>query len=105
MKETKALLEEFAANRHQARLQEIYVDKGVLDYQNGRYQEAIRKYEELYGAGEAEIYSAAGRSEVGGNHTDHQHGRYWQPPSTLTPLQWWAKLTRLKLSCFPTGIP
>ena len=47
MKETKALLEEFAANRHQARLQEIYVDKGVLDYQNGRYQEAIRKYEEL----------------------------------------------------------
>ena len=74
MKETKALLEEFAANRHQARLQEIYVDKGALDYQNGRYQEAIRKYEELYGAGEAEIYSAAGRSEVGGNHTDHQHG-------------------------------
>ncbi len=74
MKDTRALLEEFAANQHQARLQEIYVDKGVLGYQNGRYQEAIRKYEELYGAGEVELYSAAGRSEVGGNHTDHQHG-------------------------------
>ena len=60
MKETKALLEEFAANRHQARLQEIYVDKGALDYQNGRYQEAIRKYEELYGAGEGDSGVACG---------------------------------------------
>ncbi len=74
MKETKVLLEEFAAKQHQERLKEIYVDPGVLDYQNERYQEAIRKYEELFGAGEAELYSAAGRSEVGGNHTDHQHG-------------------------------
>lgn len=74
MKETKVLLEEFAAEKHQERLKEIYVDPGVLDYQNERYQEAIRKFEELFGAGEAELYSAAGRSEVGGNHTDHQHG-------------------------------
>lgn len=34
MKETKVLLEEFAAEKHQERLKEIYVDPGVLDYQN-----------------------------------------------------------------------
>lgn len=74
MKDTKVLLEEFAAQAHQGRLQEIYVDAGRLPYQNGRYQEAIRKYEELYGPGPVELFSAPGRSEVGGNHTDHQHG-------------------------------
>ncbi len=74
MKDTKVLLEEFAAKQHQERLQEIYVDTGVLEYQNKRYQAAIHKYEELYGSGEVELFSAAGRSEVGGNHTDHQHG-------------------------------
>ena len=31
-------------------------------------------FETHYGAGEAELFSAPGRSEVGGNHTDHQHG-------------------------------
>ena len=28
----------------------------------------------MYGDREVEVYSAPGRSEVGGNHTDHQHG-------------------------------
>ena len=31
-------------------------------------------FESNYGAGDAQIFSAPGRSEVGGNHTDHQHG-------------------------------
>ncbi len=74
MEHTKTLLEEFAAQQHQERLAEIYVDPGVLPYQCTRYQQAIREFENLYGSGEAEIYSAPGRSEVGGNHTDHQHG-------------------------------
>ena len=84
MKETKVLLEEFAAKQHQERLQEIYVDTGVLDCQNRRYQDAIHKYEELYGAGPVELFSAPGRSEVGGNHTE----KCWRLPSILTPLQW-----------------
>ena len=28
----------------------------------------------FFGEGEIEIFSAPGRSEIGGNHTDHQHG-------------------------------
>ena len=74
MKGTDVLLGEFAANEHNERLAEIYVDNGVLSYQNERYQKAIKEYEKLFGAGEVELYSAPGRSEVGGNHTDHQHG-------------------------------
>lgn len=71
---TKALPEELKSQGFQGRLKEIYVDDGVIAYQTERYQRAIEKFEELYGAQEVEIYSAPGRSEVGGNHTDHQHG-------------------------------
>lgn len=71
---TKVLIEELKSQGFQERLQEIYVDDGIITYQTERYQRAIEKFEELYGEQEAEIYSAPGRSEVGGNHTDHQHG-------------------------------
>lgn len=71
---TKMLAEELKSQGYQERLQEIYVDAAVLAYQTERYGRAIEKFEELYGEQDAEIYSAPGRSEVGGNHTDHQHG-------------------------------
>lgn len=55
-------------------LEDIYIDLTLLDYQRERYQIAIDKFIALYGDQDIEIYSAPGRSEVGGNHTDHQHG-------------------------------
>ncbi len=40
-----------------------------------RYYNACEEFEKLYGAdGDIRIFSAPGRTEVGGNHTDHQHG-------------------------------
>lgn len=53
---------------------DLYEDKTLLKYQRKRYIDAIDSFVELYGDNEVDIYSAAGRSEVGGNHTDHQHG-------------------------------
>lgn len=53
---------------------DIYVDEAKLDYQKARYEKAIKIFEDTFGEGQAEIYSAPGRSEIGGNHTDHQHG-------------------------------
>ncbi len=57
------------------RLADVYADRGLVDGQVKRYVAAIDKFIELYGDREVEIYSAPGRSEVGGNHTDHQHGQ------------------------------
>ena len=45
-----------------------------IEYQTERYIKAIEKYESLYGEDSVSIFSAPGRSEIGGNHTDHQHG-------------------------------
>ena len=40
-----------------------------------RYFSACEEFEKLYGIdGDIRIFSAPGRTEVGGNHTDHQHG-------------------------------
>ncbi len=40
-----------------------------------RYYSACVEFEKLYGdKGDIRIFSAPGRTEVGGNHTDHQHG-------------------------------
>ncbi|MEG1931744.1 MAG: galactokinase family protein, partial [Pygmaiobacter sp.] len=49
-------------------------EKGVAA-QRTRYTEAIRAFSELFGSErKIEIYSAPGRTEIGGNHTDHNNG-------------------------------
>ena len=74
MKTTKELKELFAGGAKDELLKDIYIDEAVIDYQRQRYVDAISRYEKLYGCGDVEIYSAPGRSEIGGNHTDHQNG-------------------------------
>ncbi|MBQ6844751.1 MAG: galactokinase [Agathobacter sp.] len=71
---TKQLIAQIKSGNLDNRLLDIYVDKQTLEYQKKRYVDAIKKYEYYYGAGEMKLFSAPGRSEVGGNHTDHQHG-------------------------------
>lgn len=73
MKATQ-LIEQFKNNQHNEILEDIYVDTSLISYQNERYQKALNKFIDLYGDDDVSIYSAPGRSEVGGNHTDHQHG-------------------------------
>ena len=75
MESTKSIITKIQSGDFDDRLLDIYVDENVLDYQKERYVKAIKKFEELYGESEVEIYSAPGRSEVGGNHTDHQRGQ------------------------------
>lgn len=45
------------------------------DNSGKRYVNALKKFIELHTDLEVSIYSAPGRSEIGGNHTDHQHGQ------------------------------
>ena len=57
------------------RIKEIYVDEQRVPYNRERYIRAIDRFTELFPSEkEIEIYSAPGRSEVCGNHTDHQNG-------------------------------
>ncbi len=61
------------------KLLDIYLDSSKIQYQKERYSNAVKKYKELYEnntdySDEVIIVSAPGRTEVCGNHTDHQHG-------------------------------
>ena len=47
----------------------------VLQRQRGRYAAALEQFELYFGPGrQVQVYSAPGRAELGGNHTDHQGG-------------------------------
>lgn len=49
---------------------------GELEMQKKRYDEIKKGFAEEYGDDEGiEFFSAPGRTEIGGNHTDHNHGR------------------------------
>ena len=74
MNHTTTLKENLRQEKYQAILTDLYVDPNRIDYQTTRYIKAIECYETAFGAGGVSIYSAPGRSEIGGNHTDHQHG-------------------------------
>ena len=50
-------------------------DPAELARQRARYCAALEQFEVYFGPGrQVEVYSAPGRAELGGNHTDHQHG-------------------------------
>ena len=72
---TSQILELIENDELDNELIDLYVDVEQLEYQKNRYVAAVKKFETYYGSGKVGIFSAPGRSEIGGNHTDHQHGR------------------------------
>ena len=54
---------------------DIYIDPEWASKQPARYEAAVRTFGKHFGSADnIEVYSAPGRTEIGGNHTDHQHG-------------------------------
>ena len=51
-------------------------DSEILKKQTERYASLLRRHAELFGEKpDVQLVSAPGRTEIGGNHTDHNHGR------------------------------
>ena len=63
-----------AEGKLDATLTHVY-GKEAVSMQRARYQSALDEFASLYGAErEVHLFSVAGRSELSGNHTDHNHG-------------------------------
>lgn len=88
-----------------ARLTEIYVDASLLEYHRQRYIDALHKFEELFGKKEVCIFSAPGRSEVCGNHTDHQHGHVLATSINLDAIAVVAKTDNNKIMLKSDAFP
>ena len=59
-----------------ARLKRVYVTDEAVKAQHERYLSLAEDFAALFGEDRAaRMFSAPGRTEVGGNHTDHNHGR------------------------------
>ena len=71
---TTAVIEKINTGALDARFVALY-GKEALTAQRARYIKAIEEFAALYGA-ERDVYllSVAGRSELAGNHTDHNRG-------------------------------
>ena len=76
MATSRQLREQIAAGRWDAALAALYGgSEEVLARQRSRYGAALEQFELYYGPGrQVQVYSAPGRTELGGNHTDHQPG-------------------------------
>lgn len=70
------LLTEIKSGRVNDKFALLYGNReDVIKKQKDRYVNAIKSFEDLYpGHNEISIFSAPGRTEICGNHTDHQHG-------------------------------
>ena len=74
MRDLREYSEELKSGRYEERIQEVYVDKSLVTQKTERFLRALVKFEALFGRKPVEVFSAPGRSEVSGNHTDHQKG-------------------------------
>ncbi len=74
MSNTQAILSQLQGGAFDATFTKLYGQDAVT-FQRGRYINAVHQFISLYGD-EKDIYlfSAPGRTEIGGNHTDHNHG-------------------------------
>ena len=52
-----------------------YIDENVIGAEKARYKEILDEYMSANGDKDVKIVASPGRTEIGGNHTDHQHGR------------------------------
>ena len=61
---------------YDARFKRVYVTDEAVKLQHERYVSLAEDFAALFGEErDARLFSAPGRTEVGGNHTDHNHGR------------------------------
>ena len=74
MIKTAMLKEKLAGSEYDGAFARNY-KKEDIQAQKSRYLRIVSSFEELFGSGrEIEMFSAPGRTEVCGNHTDHNHG-------------------------------
>jgi galactokinase len=76
MATTSALRENIKAGAYDGRLKSVYVTDALVKAQYERYCSLADDFDEVFSADrDVRMFSAPGRTEVGGNHTDHNHGR------------------------------
>ncbi|WP_330370469.1 galactokinase family protein [Butyrivibrio sp. AE3003] len=96
---TQDLISYIEDGRLNDKLLDIYLDESLIAYQTERYIKAIKSYEDTFKStagynDDVCIINAPGRTEIGGNHTDHQHGHVLTASINLDTIAVVAKKSR-----------
>ena len=88
-------------------LRDLYgAQDNVLRTQQARYEELLQRFHELFGEAERlAFFSAPGRTEIGGNHTDHNNGRVLAASVNLDALCLAAPRTDSVVRFYSEGYP
>ncbi len=63
-------------NGNNSAFRKLYGDETAeLARQSKRYLDLLKQFETAFGSKEVKFFSSPGRTEIGGNHTDHNYGR------------------------------
>ena len=76
-----------------------------LAFQEERYQRGARRFRECFGGDVEMILSAPGRSEICGNHTDHQRGRVLAAAVNLDALAFVRRTSKSQIHIASEGYP
>ena len=75
MAKINALIEKIANGKNPL-FQELYgLNEVVLKEQADRYAALMSEFHQVYRTDDVSLFSSPGRTEIGGNHTDHNYGR------------------------------
>jgi len=75
MSKIQALIEKIN-NGDNAVFKKLYgSEPSVLEIQANRYISLMKEFQKNFGSDNVELFSSPGRTEIGGNHTDHNYGR------------------------------
>ena len=72
--EAKALLERLNGKKAEEFLEKMYGAAGVSENRE-RYVHVMEEFEKAFGKTDMSLFTSAGRTEISGNHTDHNHGK------------------------------
>ena len=74
MKKASKIITGFNKGEYKALIKDLYQEDARLTKQKNRYVAALKQFIDLFGDEEVEFFSAPGRSDICGMHTDHQLG-------------------------------
>lgn len=72
--EAKTLLSSLNSKNADGFFEKMY-GAGEIKENKDRYVHVVNEFKKNYGSGDVSLFSAAGRTEISGNHTDHNHGK------------------------------
>jgi len=78
-------------------------DKSVTDTQVNRYDQLMQKFNQQFNHSDLHFFSTPGRTEIGGNHTDHNHGRVLAAAVNLDSIAVAAASDSMTVTLFSEG--